>query len=98
MSPEHPRFDREADLIVRRVGKHEALRAYQRKLQARQTPGLVEERRLMMIEKQIGPTLAGAPKKSRETTFGAAEGLTLALTVGLAAFCGTVTLLMTAII
>ena len=52
----------------------------------------------MMIEKKVGRTLAGAPKKSRETTFGAAEGLTLALTVGLAAFCGTVTLLMTAII
>ena len=52
----------------------------------------------MMIERQIGRTLAGAPKKSRETTFGAAEELTLALTVGLAAFCGAITLLMTAII
>jgi hypothetical protein len=51
-----------------------------------------------MIEKQIGRTLAGAPKKSRETTFGTAQVLTLASTVGLAAFCGTVTLLMTAII
>ena len=51
-----------------------------------------------MIEKQIGRTLAEAPKESRITTFGAAEGLTLALTVGLSAFCGTVTLLMTAII
>jgi len=51
-----------------------------------------------MIEKQIGRTLAEAPKKSRETTFRAAEELTLALTVGLAAFCGAVTLLMTAII
>ena len=42
-----------------------------------------------MIEKRIGRTPAGAPKKSRETTFGAAEEVTLALTVGLAAFCGT---------
>ena len=52
----------------------------------------------MMIEKQIGRTLAEVPKKSRKTTFGAAERLTLALTIGLAAFCGTITLLMTAII
>jgi hypothetical protein len=52
----------------------------------------------MMIERQGGRTLAGAPKKSRETTFGAPEVLTLALTVGFAAFCGAVTLLMTAII
>ena len=52
----------------------------------------------MMIEKQIGRTLAGAPKKSPETTFGAAQVLTLALTVGFAAFCGAVTLLMIAII
>jgi hypothetical protein len=52
----------------------------------------------MMVEKQIVRALPRAPKKSRETTFGAAEELTLALTVGLAAFCGTVTLLMTAII
>ena len=52
----------------------------------------------MMIEKQIGRTLAGAPKKSRETTFGAAEVLVLALSVGLAAFCVAITLLMIAII
>jgi hypothetical protein len=52
----------------------------------------------MMIEKRIGRALPQAPKKSRQTTFGAAEKHTLALTVGLAAFCGTVTLLMTAII
>jgi hypothetical protein len=52
----------------------------------------------MMIEKQIGRTLAEAPKKRRETTFGAAEEFTLALAVVLAAFCGIVTLLMTAII
>jgi hypothetical protein len=52
----------------------------------------------MMIERQIGRTLAGAPKKSQETTFGAAEVLTLALTGGFAGFCGAITLLMTAII
>ncbi len=52
----------------------------------------------MMIEKQTGLTLAGAPKKSPETTFGAAQVLTLALTVGFAAFCGVITLLMIAII
>jgi hypothetical protein len=52
----------------------------------------------MMIEERIGRTLAGAPKKRWETNFGAAEGLALALTVGLVALCGTVTLLMTAII
>jgi hypothetical protein len=51
-----------------------------------------------MIEKQIGRTLAGAPRKSPETTFGAAQVLTLALTVGFAAFCGGITLLMIAII
>ena len=52
----------------------------------------------MMIEKQIGRTLAGAPKKSWETTFGAAQVLTLGLTVGLVGFCVALTLLMTAII
>ena len=51
-----------------------------------------------MIEKQIGRTLAGAPKKSQETTFGAAEVLMLALLVVFAAFCGAVLLFMTAII
>jgi hypothetical protein len=52
----------------------------------------------MMIEKQIGRTLAGAPKKSRETTFGVAQGITLALTAGLAAIGGGALLLMIAII
>jgi hypothetical protein len=52
----------------------------------------------MMIERQIGRTLAGAPKKSRRTTFGAAQALTLALSVGFSAFCGAVLLLMLAII
>ena len=52
----------------------------------------------MMIEKQIGRTLARAPNKSRETTFGAAEVLALALTVGLAGFWVALTLLVAAII
>jgi hypothetical protein len=52
----------------------------------------------MITEKRIGRARPRPPKKSRKTTFGAAEELTLALTVGLAAFCGTVTLLMTAIV
>ena len=51
-----------------------------------------------MIERQIGRTLAGAPKKSRRTTFGSPEVLTVALTVGFSAFCGAVLLLMIAII
>jgi hypothetical protein len=51
-----------------------------------------------MIERQIGRTLAGAPKKSRRTTFGAAQALTLMLLIGFAAFCGSVLLLMIAII
>jgi hypothetical protein len=52
----------------------------------------------MMIEKQIGRTLAGAPRRSRETTLGAAEVLTLALTVGFVGFCVALTLFMTAIV
>ena len=51
----------------------------------------------MMIERQIGRTLAGAPKKSRETTLGAPEVLALALTVGLVGFCLSLTLLVIAI-
>jgi len=51
----------------------------------------------MMIERQVGRTLAGAPKKSPETTFGAAQALTLALVVGFAAFNGAILLLMIAI-
>ena len=51
----------------------------------------------MMIDKVVGRTLAGAPKKSQETTFGAAEGFTLALIVGFAAIVGG-SLLMIAII
>jgi hypothetical protein len=52
----------------------------------------------MMIEKKVGRTLAGAPKKSRETTLGAPEVLTLALTVGLVGFCVLLILFMIAII
>jgi hypothetical protein len=52
----------------------------------------------MMIEKQIGRTLAEAPKESRETAFGAAEVLALALTVGSAAFYGALIVLIIAII
>jgi hypothetical protein len=58
----------------------------------------IEGKELMMIEKQIGRTLAGAPKKSQQTTFGPAEVLVLALVFGFAAFCGAVLLFMTAII
>ena len=61
-------------------------------------PRLVEERKLMMIERQIGRTLAGAPKKSRETTLGPAEVLALALTVGLGGFCVALILFMIAFI
>jgi hypothetical protein len=50
------------------------------------------------IEKQIGRTLAEAPKKSRETTFGAAEVLTLALSVGLVGLCIALVVFMIAII
>ena len=52
----------------------------------------------MMIEKKVGRTLAGALKKSRETTLGAAEVLTLALTVGFVGFCVALTLFMTTIV
>jgi uncharacterized membrane protein YgaE (UPF0421/DUF939 family) len=52
----------------------------------------------MMIEKQIGRTLAGAPKKSQETTIGAALELMLALLGVFVAFCGALLLFMTAII
>ena len=52
----------------------------------------------MMIEKTIGRTLAGQPKKSPETTFGTAEAFTLMLLVGFAALSGGLLLLMIAII
>jgi hypothetical protein len=47
-----------------------------------------------MIERQIGRTLRSLPQKSRRTTFGSPEVLTLALTVGFSAFCGAITLLL----
>jgi hypothetical protein len=50
------------------------------------------------IEKQIGRTLAEGPKKSRETTFGAAHVLALALTVGFVGLCIALLLFMIAII
>ena len=52
----------------------------------------------MAIEKIVGRTLAGAPKKLREATLGAAEVLTPALTAGLAGICVALTLFMAAII
>ena len=52
----------------------------------------------MMIDKTIGRTLAGQPKKTPETTFGVAQVFTLALIVGFAALCGGLLLLMIAII
>jgi hypothetical protein len=52
----------------------------------------------MMIDKVVGRTLAGQPKKSQETTFGAAEGFTLALIVGFGAIGVALLLLVIAII
>ena len=52
----------------------------------------------MLIEKTIGRTLVGAPKKSPETTFEVAKATTLALVVGFAALNGGLLLLMIAII
>jgi hypothetical protein len=52
----------------------------------------------MAIEKVIGRTLAGQPKKSPETTFGAAQVFALMLLVGFVAFNGAVLLLVIAII
>ena len=51
----------------------------------------------MTIEKVIGRTLAGQPKKTPETTFGVAKVFTIMLLVGFAAFNGAVLLLVTAI-
>jgi hypothetical protein len=52
----------------------------------------------MMIEKTIGQTLAGGPKKSQETTFEVAQAITLALLVGFAALSGGLLLLVIAIV
>ena len=51
----------------------------------------------MTIEKVIGRTLAGAPKKTPETTFGAAQVFTLLLLVGFVALNGAVLILVIAI-
>jgi hypothetical protein len=52
----------------------------------------------MTIEKVIGRTLAGAPKKTPETTFGAAQVFALMLLVGFVAFNGVILLLVIAIV
>jgi hypothetical protein len=52
----------------------------------------------MTIEKVIGRTLAGAPKKTPETTFGVAQVFTLMLLGGFVAVNGAVLLLVIAII
>jgi hypothetical protein len=51
----------------------------------------------MTIDKVIGRTLAGQPKKIPETTFGVAQVFTIMLLVGLAALLGAVLLLTIAI-
>ena len=48
----------------------------------------------MTIEKVIGRTLAGAPKKTPKTTFGAAQVFTLLLLVGFTALNVALLLLM----
>jgi hypothetical protein len=55
-------------------------------------------RKLMAIEKVIGRTLAGQPKKTPETTFGVAQVFTLMMVVGFAALLGAVLLLTIAFI
>ena len=52
----------------------------------------------MTIEKVIGRTLAGQPKKTPETTFGAAQVFTLIVLVGFVAVNGALLLLVIAII
>jgi hypothetical protein len=51
----------------------------------------------MTIEKTIGRTLAGQPKKTPETTFGVAQVFTLMLLVGFVALNGALLLLVIAI-
>jgi hypothetical protein len=51
----------------------------------------------MTIEKVIGRTLAGQPKKTPETPFGVAHVFTLLLLVGFVAFNGALLLLLIAI-
>ena len=52
----------------------------------------------MTIKKVIGRTLAGAPKKTPETTFGVAQVFALMLLVGFVALNGAVLHLLIAII
>ena len=52
----------------------------------------------MTIEKVIGRTLAGQPKKTPETTFGVAQVFTLMLLVGFVALLGALLLLTIAFI
>jgi hypothetical protein len=52
----------------------------------------------MTIEKVIGRTLAGQPKKTPETTFGVAQVFIIMLLVGFAAFLGALLLLTIAIV
>ena len=51
----------------------------------------------MTIDKVIGRTLAGQPKKTPETTFGVAKVFTIILLGGFAALNGAVLLLLIAI-
>ena len=67
-------------------------------LQVKLFVGDYRGRRLMAIEKIVGRTIAGAPKKSPEAPFGVARAITLALLVGLAALSGGLLLLVIAII
>ena len=60
--------------------------------------GSSRKRKLMTIEKVLGRTLAGQPKKTPETTFGVAQVFVLMLLVGFVAFSGAVLLLLIAII
>ena len=52
----------------------------------------------MTIEKVIGRTLAGQPKKTPETTFGVAQVFALIVLVGFVAVNGAILLLVIAII
>jgi hypothetical protein len=60
--------------------------------------GSSRKRKIMTIEKVIGRTLAGQPKKTPETTFGVAQVFTLVLLVGFVALNVAVLLLMIAIV
>jgi hypothetical protein len=59
--------------------------------------GSSRKRKLMTIEKVIGRTLAGQPKKTPDTTFGVAKVFTIMLLVGFVALLVAVLLLTIAI-